>query len=185
MLERVHVRFTSDFQQPRAAHGAQKIFFHVRQTLAGDGIARDQDEFHRWRDLVLVQPETFPEQPPGAVADDGTTDLFAGDHAEFQRFAVRKPVPVRDQAAEHQAFAFLPHAHKITVLGEPPIAAQAQARRAGAGRRRTLRRCAHKDQTGVRRLRPARRRRAMVAAPRLVLLRARKPCWRLRRIFDG
>ncbi len=40
-------------------------------------------------------------------------------------------------------------------------------------------------QTGVNRLRPTRRRRARIARPRLLALRARKPCWRFRRIFDG
>jgi hypothetical protein len=40
-------------------------------------------------------------------------------------------------------------------------------------------------QTGVSRWRPARRRRHKVARPLLLRLRARKPCCRLRRIFDG
>jgi hypothetical protein len=47
---------------------------------------------------------------------------------------------------------------------------------AGAGTR---------NQTGVRRLRPLRRRLASVALPLLLELRLRNPCWRLRRIFDG
>lgn len=41
------------------------------------------------------------------------------------------------------------------------------------------------DQTGVRRLRPLRRRLRRVALPLLLELRFRKPCCRLRRIFDG
>jgi hypothetical protein len=78
-----------------------------------------------------VEPETFPEQAPGAVTDDRATDFFAGDHAEFRGFAVRKLVPIGDQAAEHQAFAFLPYARKIAVLPEPQVAAQKQALRRG------------------------------------------------------
>lgn len=39
--------------------------------------------------------------------------------------------------------------------------------------------------TGVRRLRPARRRRAMIARPLLLELRLRKPCWRFLRILEG
>ena len=41
------------------------------------------------------------------------------------------------------------------------------------------------DYTGVRRLRPTRRRLARVALPLLLELRFKKPCCRLRRIFDG
>jgi hypothetical protein len=41
------------------------------------------------------------------------------------------------------------------------------------------------DYTGVRRLRPTRRRLAKVALPLLLELRFKKPCCRLRRIFDG
>ena len=39
--------------------------------------------------------------------------------------------------------------------------------------------------TGVRRLRPTRRRFFKIARPLLVEFRLRNPCWRLRRIFDG
>jgi hypothetical protein len=41
------------------------------------------------------------------------------------------------------------------------------------------------NQTGVNRLRPARRRRLNVARPFLLEFRFRNPCCRLRRIFDG
>ena len=53
---------------------------------------------------------------------------------------------------------------------------------------RNRRRCIHDRAviyTGVRRLRPTRRRLARVARPLLVEFRFKKPCCRLRRIFEG
>ena len=71
-------------------------------------------------------------------------------------------------------------AREIAVLRETQRAAQAQAfRRFGVHDAR------RQDYTGVRRLRPTRRRLASVALPLLLALRLRNPCWRLRRIFDG
>jgi hypothetical protein len=41
------------------------------------------------------------------------------------------------------------------------------------------------DYTGVKRLRPTRRRLRRMARPLLLELRLKNPCWRLRRIFEG
>ena len=59
-----------------------------------------QHQFHRFGQLMLVPPETFAEQPPGAAAGHGSADLFAGHNAEFGSGAVWKQVPVGDQAAQ-------------------------------------------------------------------------------------
>ena len=45
VLERVHV--SSVFQQLRAFEGVEKIPFHGGKSFARDGIARDENEFHR------------------------------------------------------------------------------------------------------------------------------------------
>ena len=124
---------------------------------------------------MLMLTETFAEQSPGATPGNRIADFFAGDHAQFWTRPGRKFTPVSNQTAERQTFPALADAGKIAALREPRRAAQAQA----------LRRGIHKNQTGVRRLRPTRRRLAKVALPLLVELRFRNPCWRLRRIFDG
>ena len=86
-------------------------------------------------------------------------------------------LPVGDQTTAHGPLAFMSHPAEITRLFETLLTAQEAAFR--WGRRHD------DDQTGVRRLRPTRRRLRNVARPLLVLLRARNPCCRLRRIFDG
>ena len=56
----------------------------------------------------------------------------------------------------------------------------------GARKIQTSGACWHRvGYTGVRRLRPTLRRLRKVARPLLLELRAKKPCWRFRRIFDG
>ena len=172
MLQRVHVLV---FEQARTAERGQKIFFHAGKILGGNRVPRHQHQFHRPDKIMLVLAESFPEQTTGTAAGHGIADFSAGDDPQPGRSPFRQLVPIGDQAAEHNALAPLPDTRKIATLREPRGAAQTQAFRRGI----------HKNQTGVRRLRPTRRRLAKVALPRLVELRFRNPCWRLRRIFDG
>ena len=71
----------------------------------------------------------------------------------------------------------------------PPCFTSAKSRpsfkRRDRGKRNEGRAAAIENQTGVRRLRPARRRFRRMARPLRVALRLRKPCCRLRRTFDG
>src|ERR1035438_566884 len=76
---------------------------------------------------MLMQPETFAEQPPRAAAGDRVADALACDDAELRRCAIRQAVPVGDETAERQAFALLPHAREIPVLPKSQVAAQTQA----------------------------------------------------------
>ena len=80
---------------------------------------------------MLVQPETFAEQPPGAAAGRRIADFFAGDDTEFWAFTVGKFGPIRDETAQNEPFSPLPDARKIAVLREPRRATQAQALRRG------------------------------------------------------
>jgi len=96
-----------------------------------DGIARHQNEFHRPRKIMLVQPETLAEQPPGATAGRRIADFFAGDHAELRVFTVGKLGPIGDEAAQDEPLSPLPDARKIAALREPRRAAQTQALRRG------------------------------------------------------
>jgi len=76
---------------------------------------------------MLMLPEAFPQQPPGAVALDGAPDFFTGDDAQLGLRAFWQPLPVGDETAQREALALLPDARKIAALLNPRGATQAQA----------------------------------------------------------
>jgi len=120
------------FQKLCAVQRREKIFFHVGKFFSGDGIARDQDQFHRLRKFMLMQTETFAEQTPRAAACDGAADFFARDDPQFRRRAAGQFVPIGNQAALRQPFALHSDAREIAALREPRAAVQTQAfRRCG------------------------------------------------------
>ncbi len=133
--EQVHLIF----QKLRAVQRRQKIRFHVRKIFPCDRVPRDQNNFNGLCQFMLMLPETFPQQPPRAVALHRAADLFARDHAEFRRRAVRQSVPVGDEAAEHEPLALLPDAREIAALLKPRGATQSQAFRRFGGHAREIR----------------------------------------------
>ena len=66
----------SHFSKFCPSQGRQKILFHLGELASGNGIARDQHQFHRLGQFMLMLPETFPEQPPRAVAGDRAANAF-------------------------------------------------------------------------------------------------------------
>ncbi len=125
-------RFTASvFEQTRTAERGEKILFDPGKIFFRNGVARDQNQFHRLREFVLMQPETFAEQSPGAAAGRSIANFFAGDDTKPGRETVGQFVPVRDEATEHEAFPALAHAREIAVLREPRRTAQTQAFRRG------------------------------------------------------
>ena len=112
------------FQQTRAAQRRQKILFDLRKFFSGNGIARDQDQFDRLRQFMLVLPETFAQQTPRAAAFHRAADFFARDDAQFWCRAVRQPVPIGDETTEREALPLLPHAREIAALLKPRGAAK-------------------------------------------------------------
>ena len=89
---------------------------------------------------MLMLPETFPQQPPGAVALDGATDLLARDHTQFRFSSVRQPLPVGDETADHDPPTLLPDARKFAALLDARGAAQAFRRFSGRGHAKSNRR---------------------------------------------
>jgi len=125
---------------------------------------------------MLVQAKRFAQQSPRATPDHRAAHFSTDHHAEPGGIPFRQHAPVGDQTTAHRALAFLPRTREIASLLDARRTGKTQAfRRDGR----------HDHQTGVRRFRPTRRRLASVALPLLVELRFKKPCCRLRRIFDG
>ena len=123
MLERIHDLV---LEQPRAIERSEKILFHLRKTATGNRRPRDEYQFHRLREFMLVQPETFAEQAPGAAALNRSADFFARHHTQPWR-AGGQFVPVGDEAALREPFALLPHPREIPALPEARGASQPQA----------------------------------------------------------
>jgi hypothetical protein len=154
-------------QKSCAPQGCQKILFDVGKLFSHDGVPGHQDQLNGPCEIVLMQPETFAKQPSGARAHHRTPDFSAGHDAQFRTGALGEHIPVRHQAAQGKAFPLLSNADEIPVLCDPRTPGQPQTFRSGHGRA---------NQTGVRRLRPWRRRLARIARPLLLELRFRNPC---------
>ena len=127
-----------------------------------------------------MQPKTFAQKPPRAISGHRAADALRGNHTQPRPGAGTEALPIGNQAAQGQPLPFLPKPAEITSLLDPPGAAEGESGwligghvPAGVG------------YTGVRRLRPTRRRLRRMALPLLLELRFKNPCCRLRRIFDG
>ena len=166
------------FEQAGAFERGQIIFFHVSTLFAGNGNTGYEHQVNGLGQFMLMLPEAFPQEPARPVPGHGIADLLAGNDSEPGGCPVRQFIPICNQAAEGQPLAVLPQTRKVTAPLEARGAPQTQTERW---------RGVHesKNQTGVSRLRPTRRRLARMALPLLLELRFRNPCWRLRRIFDG
>jgi len=75
MLEQVH---NSVFKQARPAERGEKVPLHAGKIFLHNRVARDQNNFHRLGEFMLVQTETFAEQPAGAAAGGRVANFFAG-----------------------------------------------------------------------------------------------------------
>jgi hypothetical protein len=127
---------------------------------------------------MLVEAERFPQQPPRAIAHHGAANPAGGNHPQARSRIRRQPLPVSYHATNDQSFPIPPHAKEITPLLNARCAAKPQALWYAVGHGPAV-------YTGVNRLRPTRRRLRRMPRPLLLELRARNPCCRFRRIFDG
>src|SRR5450432_1144450 len=82
---------------------------------------------------MLMLPETFPQQAPGAVPFHGTADFFAGDDAQPGLRTFRQSLPVGDETTEHDPLPLLPDAREIAA--RPDARGAAQTFRRFVGRR--------------------------------------------------
>ena len=153
--------------------------FHRVEPPADNGAAGDQHQVHRLEQLVLVEAEAFPHEPPGAIANMSLADAAAGDDAKPRRETRREAVPVDQHAALGQAASAFPGCPEIRTGLDS--AGFGESRELAGGRHV----CRKGRQAGVSRARPRARRPARILRPALVAMRARKPCLRLRLILDG
>ena len=153
--------------------------FNRVKPPADDGAAGDQHQVHPLEQLVLVQAEAFPHEPPRTVANVRLANVPAGDDAKPRRGVRREVLPVGQHTAPGQAVAALPVGPEI----------RAGLDSAGFGKSRELaggrHLCRKGRQTTVSRARPRARRPAKILRPALVAMSARKPCLRFRLILDG
>jgi hypothetical protein len=73
---------------------------------------------------MLMLPETFPQQPPRAIALHRAADFFARDDAQFWLRAFRQFLPVGDQTTEREPLPLLPDARKLSAPLDARGAAQ-------------------------------------------------------------
>ena len=97
----------------------QKILFNPGKIASGNRRPRDEHQFHRLLEFMLMLPETFAQQPPRAAAFDRASDFPAGDDAQIRRRAVRQAMPVGNETAQREPLSLLPHARKIALMLEP------------------------------------------------------------------
>jgi hypothetical protein len=82
---------------------------------------------------MLKLPETFPQQTARPVAVHGAANFFTRDDAQFRFSPVRQPLPVGDEATEHDPLPLLTDASEIAA--RPDARGAAQAFRWFGGRR--------------------------------------------------
>ena len=128
---------------------------------------------------MLVEAETFPHEPSGVVANVRLTDAATGDDSKTRWVTRCEAFPVGEHAALGQAAPAFPVGPEIRAGLDS--AGFREACELAGGRHM----CRKGRQAGVSRARPRARRPARIFRPALVAMRARKPCLRLRLIFDG
>jgi hypothetical protein len=156
-------------QQSRPFRDLQQIRLNIRAFNVQNGPPRQEQDVGLCLEANPVEPKRLAQETLGAGAIDRAAKRpLAGGHAKPPCRVGRRP-DVQDQEA----------APERTLLRERvlEIVGTAQTQRARQSGRRT--------QTGVRRARPLRRRRARTARPPGVAMRARKPTLLFRFLFDG
>ena len=128
---------------------------------------------------MLVEAKTFPHEPSGVIANVRLADAATGDHSKTRWVVRRKAFPVGEHAPFGQSVSAFPVGPEIRA-GLDSVGFR-ESRELAGGRHV----CRKGRQAGVSRARPRARRPARILRPALVAMRARKPCLRLRLIFDG
>ena len=164
-------------EQPGPAQDSAEVVLHLLERSVHDGRPSHQDHQKRRGQRFLLKPERLAQQASRPAANHRGTNPAGSDDPQAGTAARRGRHPVDDHTASRGTTAHLPQTRELTAATQTHRPGETQPAR---GR-------AHGTwvQTGVRRLRPSRRRLARIARPLLLLLRARNPCWRFRRIFDG
>ena len=162
------------------AQGSGKLVLDIGVADARGARSRDHQHVARRREIDSVAAKEFAHQAADAVARRRPTDLAAGGDAQPRRraFFVTRD---HDEVADGLAPALALQRQKLVALAEPE--AWRKALRSGSGGRGQLG-CLGGIET-VNRLRPLARRRLRTSCPPGVLIRARKPCVRLRRLLLG
>lgn len=76
---------------------------------------------------MLVNAESFPEQPAGAAARHGIADSSRGNHPKPRMRRFWQALPVGNEATHRQALPFPSHTRKIPGLLDSRSAPEAKA----------------------------------------------------------
>jgi hypothetical protein len=119
--------------QSRPAQRRQNIPLDIGKGFAGDRGPRDQDHVHWLGEIVLMQAEDFPQQPPGAAACGGVANPAPRHDSEARRRARVQTPPVCDHASHHLSMAFPSNPGEVTTLLDVPGAAELEGLGRGSG----------------------------------------------------
>lgn len=161
------------------AEGACELVLDIGVPNARCTGPGDDQNVARRRELDAVAAEELPYQAANAIARRRATDLAAGGDAESRR-RVLSLAGDHDEVGDGLAPPLVLQGQKLVALAQavlPRKALRSVACRAQCG-------CLGGIET-VNRLRPFARLRLRTCCPPGVLIRARKPCVRLRRLLLG
>lgn len=167
--------YSFPFEQIRAPQGRDEVTFHAGEVLFNNGLPGHQYDLHGLRNPMLIQAKRLTQQAAGTRTHHRSSDFSTGNDAQ-PRTGSQNVDPIQHEASDCKSLSRCARALEVPPARDAPLARQPQ---------RTGRRAHTQVPTGVRRLRPTRRRFFKMARPLFVEFRLRNPCWRLRRIFDG
>jgi hypothetical protein len=105
------------FTLPRCAH---KIPFHVRVSLARNGLARHQDHFHRLHEIVLMPAEHLAQKTPRPRTNHRAADFSRSHDTDAGNIGPSfSGSPVEYQAAFNHPLAFAAHPVKLPTSFKP------------------------------------------------------------------
>lgn len=164
----------------REAEGACELVDDISGTKARRARPGNDQHIERRRQLDAMAAEEFAHQTADTVARRRATDLAAGRDAEA-RWRMLSVTDDHDEVRKGLTPPLALQRQELVSLAQAEPRREAlrpiRARRAQFG-------CLGGIET-VNRLRPLARRRLMTACPPGVLIRARNPCVRLRRLLLG
>ena len=114
------------FEQFGSAQRRQEIAFDLGEFVSHNRWPRHQHQRYWLPQIVLMQPECLPQQPPRAAARHRRTEFAAGNHAHARGGTGRQHRPIGNQTTGSQPLSLLLDPGEVARLLEAPGLRQAQ-----------------------------------------------------------